>query len=184
MTFFFPTQHKIIQVVACINSLFLFIAEEYYSQRKAMTNLDSIFKSRDNTLPIKVHLVKAMVFPVVMYTWELDRKEGWMPKNWCFWIEDLEKALESPLDSKESKPVNSTGNQLWIFIGGTDAEAGHLMQSWLLWKHTVAGKDWGQEEKWVTEGEIFGWHHWFNEPGFEQTPGDGEGQGSLACCSP
>ena len=116
MTFFFPTQHKIIQVVAWINSLFLFIAEEYSSQRKAMTNLDSVFKSRDNSLPKKVHLLKAMVFPVIMYTWELDHKEGWMPKNWCFWIVDLEKALESPLDSKENKPVNSTGNQLFFFL--------------------------------------------------------------------
>ena len=124
--FFSPTQHKIIQVVACINSLFLFIAEEYSSKRKAMTNLDSIFKSRDNTLPIKVHLIKATVFPVVMYryeSWTIKKAECWRIDAffffffWCFWIVELEKALESPLDSKEIKPVNSTGNQLWIFIG-------------------------------------------------------------------
>ena len=106
--------------------------EENLLGRKAMTNLDSILKSRDITLPTKVHLVKAMVFPVVMYGCELDYKESWEPKNWCFWTLVLEKTLESHLDSKEIQLVHPKGNQSWIFIGRTDAEAeapilGHLM---------------------------------------------------------
>ena len=84
-----------------------------------MTNLDSILKSRDVTLPTKVHLVKAMVFPVVMYGCELDCEESWMLKNWCFWTMELEKALESPLDCKEIQPVHRKGNQSWVFIGRT-----------------------------------------------------------------
>ena len=93
--------------------------------RKAMTNLDNILKSRDFTLPTKVCIVNAMVFPVVTYgwMWELDHKEGWASKNWCFWIVVLEKTLESPLNSKEIKPLNPKGNQPWIFIGKTDVEA-------------------------------------------------------------
>ena len=116
--------------------------------RKAMTHLDSILKSRDITLPTKVHLVKAMVFPVVMYRCELDHKEGWMPKNLCFWTVVLEKTLESPLDYKEIQPVNPKGNQSWIFIRRTDAEAEALIlwsphgKSWLIGKDPDAGKDW------------------------------------------
>ena len=92
--------------------------------RKAMTNLDSILKSRDITLPTKVCLIKAVVFPVVMYgCWELDSKESWALKNWCFWGVVLEKILESPLDSKEVQLVHPKGHQSWIFIGRTDAEA-------------------------------------------------------------
>ena len=93
--------------------------------RKVMSNLDSIFKSRDITLPTQVRLVKAMVFPVVMYgLWELDCEEGWVPKNWCFWTVVLEKTLESPLDCKEIQPVHPKGNYSWIFIGRrTDVEA-------------------------------------------------------------
>ena len=90
--------------------------------RKAMTNLDRILKSRDIALPTKVHIVKAMVFPVVMYR-ELDHNEDWAPKNWCFWTMVLEKTLESPLDSKEIKPINPKGDQSWIFIGRTDTKA-------------------------------------------------------------
>ena len=93
--------------------------------RKAMTNLDSILKSRDITLPTKVCLIKAMVFPVVMYGCEsLDHKESWAPKNWCFWTVVLWKTLESPLDCKEIQPVHPKGNHSWIFIVRTDAEAG------------------------------------------------------------
>ena len=88
--------------------------------RKAMTNLDSILKSRDITLLTKVHIVKAMVLSKLQM-WELDYKEGWAPKNWCFQTVVL-KTLESPLDSKEIKPVNQKGNQSWIFIGRTDTE--------------------------------------------------------------
>ena len=92
-------------------------------RRKAMTNIDSILKSSDITLPTKVHIVKAMAFPVVMCGWELDHKESWAPKDWCSWTVVLEKILESPLDSKEIKPVNPKGNQTWIFTGRADAEA-------------------------------------------------------------
>ena len=91
--------------------------------RKAMTNLDNTLQSRDITLPTKVLLVKAVIFPVVMWMWELDCKENWVPKNWCFWPVVVEKTLESPLDCMEIKPVNPKGNQFWIFIGRTDAEA-------------------------------------------------------------
>ena len=100
--------------------------------RKVMTNPDSILKRRDITLPTKVCLAKALVFPLVMYGCELDYKESWVMKNWCFWTVVLEKTLESPLDCKEIKPVKPKGNQSWIFIGRTDAELklqyfGHLM---------------------------------------------------------
>ena len=153
--------------------------------RKVMTNLDSILKSRDITLPTKVHLVKAMVFPVVM--WELDLKEGWVLKNWCFQTVMLEKTLENPLDCK-IKSVNPKGNQPWVFIGRTDAKAPILWppdaMSWLIWKDPDAGKDRRQEEKGTTEDEMVGWHHWLNGQEFEKTLEDGEEQGSLACCRP
>ena len=124
--------------------------------RKVMTNLDSIFKSRDVTLPTKVCLVKAMVFPVVMYgMWEMDQKEGWMLKNRCFQIIVLEKTLESPLDCKEIKSVNLKRNQPWIFIGRTEAKAPILWspdaKSRLTGKDIDAGKDWRWEEKGTTE---------------------------------
>ena len=118
--------------------------------------------------------------------WEMDHKEGWAPKNCTF--ELLEKTLESPLDSKEVKLVNPKEYQSWIFIGRTDYEAPILWppeaKSWLIRKDTDAGKDWGQEEKWVIEDEMDGWYHWFNGHEFEQILGDSEGQGSLVCCSP
>ena len=121
---------------------------------------------------------------------ELDHKEGWAPKNWCFQTVVLEKTLESPLDSKEIKPVNPKGNQPWIFIGRTDTEAEALIfwppdaENRLIEKDSAAGKDWRQKEKGTTEDEMVGWHHWLNEYEFEQFLGDSEGQGSLACCSP
>ena len=124
------------------------------------------------------------------WMWELDYKESWVLKNWCFWIVVLEKTLESPLDCKEMKAVNPKRNQPWIFIGRTDAEAEVSvlwppdMKSQLIGKDSDAGKDWGQEEKEVTEDEMVGWLHWHNELEFEQAPGDDEGQGSLACCTP
>ena len=121
---------------------------------------------------------------------ESDHKGGRALKNWCFWTVVLEKTLYSLLDCKDIKPVNHKGNRLWIFIGRTDAEA----ETPILWppdmksQHTgkdpEAGKDWGQEEKGMTEDEMVGWHHWLNGQEFEQAWGDGEGQGSLACCSP
>ena len=122
--------------------------------------------------------------------WELDHKEGWAPKNWCFWIVMLKKTPESRLDSKEIKPVNPKGNQPWIFIVRTDAEAKALIlwppdvKSWLIRKDPDAGKNWEQEEKGVTEDEFVGWHPQLNGHEFEQALGDSEGQGSLACCSP
>ena len=154
--------------------------------RKAMTNVISILKSRDVTLPTKVHLVKAMVFPVVVYGCELDYKESWALKNWCFWTVVLEKTPESPLDSKEIQPVHPKGNQSWILIRRTDAEAKTPIlwppdaKNWLILKDPDAGKDWRQEEKGMAEDEMVGWHHWLNGCEFEQTPGVGDGQGSLA----
>ena len=127
--------------------------------RKAMTNLDSLLKSRSITLPTKVRLVKAMVFPVVMYGWESWTVilESWALKNGCFWTVVLEKTLESPLDCKGIKPVNPKGNQSWIFIGRTDAEAEAPIlwpldvKNWLTGKDPDARKDWRQEEKGMTE---------------------------------
>ena len=122
-------------------------------------------------------------------TWELDHKEGWVTKNWCFWTVVLEKTLESPLHCKEIKTVNPKGNQSWVFTGRTDAEADAAVlwspdaKSKLTRNHPDAGKDWEQEEKGVTEDKMVGWHHWLNRHEFEQTPRDSEGQGSLACCS-
>ena len=119
--------------------------------------------------------------------WELDHKEGWALKNWCFWTVVL-KTLERPLDSSKIKPVNRKGNQSWIFIGRTDAEAEAPIfwlpdvKSQLIGKDPDAGRDW-KPEKGVTEDEIVGWHHWLNGHEFERTLGDGEGQWSLACCS-
>ena len=142
-------------------------------ERKVLTNLDSILKSRDITLPRKVCLVKAMVFPVVMYGCELHHKEGWAPKNWCFWTVELEKTLEGPLDCKETQPVHPKGDQSWIFIGRTDVEAETLVlwppdtKSWLIWKDPNAGKDWRREEKGTTEDKMVGWHHWLNGHEFE-----------------
>ena len=97
--------------------------------------------------------------------WELDYKESWVPKNWCFWTVVLEKTLQSPLHCKEIQPVHPKGNQSWIFIGRTDAEAESPIlwppdvKGWLIWKDPDPGKDWGQEEKGTTEDEMVGWHH-------------------------
>ena len=157
--------------------------------RKAMTNLDNILKSRDITLPTKVRLLKAMVFSVVMYGCELDYKETWAPKNWCFWTVVLEKTLESPLDSKEIEPVHPKGNQPWIFIERTDAEAETpilwplVAQNWLIGKDSDTGKDWWQEGKGTTEDEMIGWYHWLDGREFQQALEIGDGQGNLARCS-
>ena len=124
------------------------------------------------------------------WMWELDCKERWALKNWCFWTVVLEKTLESPLDSKEMKPVNPKGNQPWTFTGRTDTEAEASIiwppevKSQLIGKDPDAGKDWRQEEKGTTEDEMIGWHHWLSGHEFEQIQGDSEGQGSLVCCSP
>ena len=132
--------------------------------RKAMTDLDSILKPRDITLPTKVHLVKAMVFPVVMYGCESWTIKNWAPKNWCFWTVVLEKTLDSPLNCKEIQPVHCKGNQSWIFFGRIDAEAESPMlwlldaKNWLIRKDPDAGKEWRPEEKGTTEDKT-GWHH-------------------------
>ena len=125
-----------------------------------------------------------------VWIWELDYKESWALKNWCFWTVVLDKTLESPLDCKEIKPVNPKGNQSWIFIGRTDAEAEIPIlwppdaKNWLIGKDLDAGKDWRKEEKGTREDEMVGWNHWLDGHEFEQAPEIGDGQGSLACCSP
>ena len=146
-----------------------------------MTNLDSIFKSRDITLPTKVCLVKVMVFPVVLYgceSWTIKKAglyvrlyvkagcESWtIKKNWCFWTVVLEKTLESPLDCKEIQPVHPKGDQSWMFIGRTDVEAETPIlwppdaKNWLIWKDPDAGKDWRREE-----GDNRGWDGWMASP--------------------
>ena len=153
-----------------------------------MTNLDSILKSRDITLLTKIHLVKAMVFPVVMYgceSWTTKKlSTELMLSNYAFG-EDSWKSL-----GLQGDQISHKGNQSWIFIGSTDAEA----EAPILWPPDVksrlirrgsdAGKDWRQEETGTTEDEVIGWHHWLNGQEFEQTPGGDEGQGGLVCCSP
>ena len=124
------------------------------------------------------------------WMWELDYKENWALKDQCFQTTVLEKTLESPLDSKEINPVNLIGNQSSIFIGRTDAEAETPIllpfdvESWLIGKDPDAGKDWGQEEKGVTEDEMVGCHHRLDGCEFAWTLGVGDGQGSLVSCSP
>ena len=156
-----------------------------------MTNLNNILKNRGITLPTKVHLVKAIVCPVVMYGCERwNYKESGPLKNCCFWTVVLEKTLESPLVCKEIEPVHPKGNQSWIFIARSDAEAETTIfwppdvKNWHIWKDADAGKDWRWEEKGITEDEMVGWHHQLDRHEFEQVLGVGDGQGSLACCSP
>ena len=126
-----------------------------------------------------------------VWMWELDYKESWALKNWCFWTVVIEKTLESRLDCKEIKPVDPTRNQSWILIGRTDAEADTPIlwphenaKNWLTGKDPHAGKEWRQDEKGMTEVEMVGWHHWLKGHEFEEAPGVGEGQGSLAYCTP
>ena len=157
--------------------------------RKAMTNLDSISKSRDITLSTKVHLVKAMFFPVVMYgceSWTINKAERWRTDAFELWC--WRRLFESPLDCKEIQPVHPKGNQSWILIGRTDVEAETPIlwppdvKNWIIGKDPDAGKDWRQEEKGTTEDEMVGWDHQHNGHGFEWTLGVGNGQGGLACC--
>ena len=158
-------------------------------RRKVMTDLDSILKNKDITLSANVCLVKAMVSPVIM--WELDYKESWALKNWCFWAVVLEKTLESPLDCKEIQLVHPKRNQSWIVIGRTEVEAETPMlwppdaKNWLIWKDPDAGKDWGQEEKGtMAEDEMVWWYHWLNGNEFEHALRVGDRQEVLVCCSP
>ena len=120
--------------------------------------------------------------------WELDYKESWVLKNWCFWTVVLDSTLESPLDCKDIQPVHPKGDQSWVFIGRTGVEAATPIlwspdvKKWLIWKDPDAGRDWGQEEKGTTEDEMVGWHHWLNGHGFGWTLGVGDGLGGLVCC--
>ena len=122
--------------------------------------------------------------------WELDCEESWVLKNWFFWTMVLEKTLENPLDCKGIHPVHSKGDQSRVFFGRTDAKAETpilwplYVKGWLTGKDSDAGRDWGQEEKGMTENEMAGWHHWLDGHELEQAPGVGDGQGGLACCSP
>ena len=154
-----------------------------------MTHLDSGLKSRD--IADKYPYSQGYGLPSShVWLWELDRKEGRMPKNRCLQTVVLEKTPESPVDSKEIKPVNLKGNQPWIFVGRTDAEAeapvfwSSGVNSWLIGKFPDAGKDWRQKEKRLSEDEMAGWHHQCNGRELGQTLGDGEGHGGLVCCSP
>ena len=123
----------------------------------------------------------------LVWMWELDYKESWVPKNWCFWTVVLKKTLENPLDCKEIQPVHPKGNLSWMFIQEglmLKLKLWYFGQNWLLGKDPDAGKDWQQEEKGMTEDEMVGWHHQLDGNEFEQVPGAVDGQGGLACCSP
>ena len=161
--------------------------------RKVMTNLDSILKSRDILLTFVNKGPSSQGYGFSsshVWMWELDYKESWTPKNWCFWTMVLEKTLESPLDCKEIQPVDPKRNQSWIPFGRTDAEAETPIlwpldvKNWLFGKDPDAGKDSRQEEKRRTEDEMVGWHHQLDGHELEHAPGVGDGQRSLACCSP
>ena len=156
-----------------------------------MTNLDSVLKKQRNYFADKGLYSQNYGFSS-SHVWmlELDYKESWALKNWCFWTAVLEKTLENPLDCKEIQPVHPKGDQSWIFTERTDAEAETPIlwlpdvKNWLIWKDPDAGKDWRQEEKGTTEDETVEWHHWLDGHEFKQALGDGEGQGGLVCCSP
>ena len=155
--------------------------------RKVMTNLDS--REQRHYFSNKGLYSQSYGFSNShVWMWELDHKESWAPKNWCFWTVVLEKTLESPLDCKEIQPVHSKGNQFWIVIERTDTEAETPIlwppdvKNWLIWKDTDAVNDWRWEEKGMTEDEMVGWHYRLN--GHEQTPGDSKEQASLVHCSP
>ena len=140
--------------------------------RKVMANLDSILKSRH--IVNKGPSSQSYGFSSGhVWMWELDYKESWAPKNWCFWTVVLEKTLESPLDCKEIQPVHPKGDQSWVFFGRTDVEVETPIlwpadvKNWLIGKDPDAGKNWRQEEKGMTEDEIVGWHHQLNGQVFE-----------------
>ena len=141
--------------------------------RKVMTNLDSILKNRDITLPTSLSSQSYGFSSSHVWIWELDYKENWAPKNWCFWTAVLEKTLESPLECKEIQPVHPKGNQSWIFIGRPDVEAQTPIlwppdaKNWLIWKDPDAGKDWRWEETGTTEDEMVGWYYRLNGHEFE-----------------
>ena len=140
-------------------------------------------------MPTKVCLVKAIVFPVVTYgceSWTIKKAEHWRIDAFELWC--WRRLLRVPWTARRIQPVHPKGDQSWVFIGMTDAEAETPIhwppdvKSCLIWKDPDAGKDWGQEEKGMTEDEMAGWHHWLNGHGFVWTPGVGDGQGGLVCC--
>ena len=141
--------------------------------RKAMSNLDSLLKSREITANKGLSSQSYGFSSSNVWMWELDYKESWVPKNWCFWTVLLEKTLESPLDCKKVQPVHPKGDQSWIFIGRTDAEAEVPVlwppdaKNWLISKDPDSGKDWRQEEKGMTKDEMVGWYHRLDEHDFE-----------------
>ena len=142
--------------------------------RKVMTKLDSILKNQRHYLAKEGPSSQSYGFSSShVWMWELDYKESWAPKNRCFWTVVLEKTLEYPLDCKEIQPVHPKGNQSWIFIGETDAEAATPilwppdMKNWLIGKDPDAEKDWRQEAKGMKEDEMVGWHHWLYGHEFE-----------------
>ena len=155
-----------------------------------MTNIDIIFKSRDITLWQRSMYSKLCIFTVIMYgceSWTLKKAEHWRIDTFELWC--WRRMLRAPLDCEEIKPVSPKGNPPWIFTGRTDAEAEALvpwpldMKNWLTGKDSDAGRDWGQEQKGTTEDEMAGWHHRLDGHDFGWTPGVGDGQGGLACCS-
>ena len=156
---------------------------------KKRTKLDNILKSRYYFANKGLSIQSYGFSSSHVWMWDLDHKEGWVPKNWCFWTVVLEKTLESLLDCKEIQPIYPKGNQSWMFIGRTDAEVEtpilwpHDAKNWLIGKDSDAGKDWRQEKKGTIEDEMVGWHHQLDELEFEQALGVGDGQGGLACCS-
>ena len=142
--------------------------------RKAMANLDSILKSKRRYFANKGPSSQSYGFSSShVWKWELDYKESWALKNWCFWTVVLEKTLESPLDCKKIQPVHPIGDQSWIFIGRTDVEAEDPIlrppdaKNWLIGKDLDAGKDWRWKEKGKTEDEMVEWHHWLNGHEFD-----------------
>ena len=160
--------------------------------RKAMTNLDSILQGRDMTLPTKVHLVKALVFPVVTYgcgSWTIQKAEHQRIDAFELWC--WRRLLRVPWTARRpNQSILKEISQSWIFIGRTDAEGEAPIlcppdaKNWLTGKNLDAGKDWGQEEKGTSEDEVVGWHHWLDGQEFEQALGVGVVQGGLVCCSP
>ena len=156
--------------------------------RKVMTNLNCVKKQRHHFADTGPYIQGCGLSSSHIRMWELDSKESWAPKNWCFRTVILERTLESPLEGKDIKPVNLKGNQSWILFGRTDAEADAPIlwppdvKSVLIGKDPHARKDWRQKR--ATKDEMVGWHHQFNAHELGWTPGDGEGQGNLVCYSP
>ena len=175
---------KITAVGACSHEIKKFLL----LGKKAVTPVQCIKKQRHHFANKSPYSQSYKFSSSHVWMLELNHKEGWVLNNWCFWTVVLEKTLESPLDRKEIKPVNPKGNQPWIFIGRTYAEAPILgppeAKSWLTGKEPDAGKDWRQKEKRAAEDEMIREHHQLRGHKFEHTPAYSGGQRSLECCSP